>query len=82
MNVEKALRALRENGFEARWFATAAEAADALCAELSLSALTADRLKSLVRACGPLGPTLDEVEPLFLAHEFSELIPVCNVELG
>ena len=34
MNVEKALRALRENGFEARWFATAAEAADALCAEL------------------------------------------------
>ena len=24
MNVEKALRALRENGFEARWFATAA----------------------------------------------------------
>ena len=32
MNVEKALRALRENGFEARWFATAAEAADALCA--------------------------------------------------
>ena len=34
MNVEKALRALRENGFDARWFATAAEAADALCAEL------------------------------------------------
>ena len=34
MNVEKALRALRENGFNARWFATAAEAADALCAEL------------------------------------------------
>ena len=34
MNVEKALRALRENGFEARWFATASEAADALCAEL------------------------------------------------
>ena len=30
MNVEKALRALRENGFEARWFATAAEAADYL----------------------------------------------------
>ena len=34
MNVEKALRALRENGFDARYFATAAEAADALCAEL------------------------------------------------
>ena len=34
MNVEKALSALRENGFDARWFATAAEAADALCAEV------------------------------------------------
>ena len=34
MNIEKALSALRENGFDARWFATAAEAADALCAEL------------------------------------------------
>ena len=34
MNVEKALSALRENGFDARWFATAAEAGDALCAEL------------------------------------------------
>lgn len=34
MNVEKALAALRENGFDARWFATAAEAADALCAEV------------------------------------------------
>ena len=37
MNVEKALRALRENGFEARWFATAAEAADALCCLLYTS---------------------------------------------
>ena len=34
MNVEKALNALRENGFAVRWFATAAEAADALCAEV------------------------------------------------
>ena len=34
MNVEKALAALRENEFDARWFATAAEAADALCAEV------------------------------------------------
>ena len=34
MNVEKALSALRENGFDARWFATAAEAADALSAEV------------------------------------------------
>ena len=34
MNVEKALNALRENGFDVRYFATAAETADALCAEV------------------------------------------------
>ena len=34
MNVEKALATLQENGFAARYFATAAETADALCAEI------------------------------------------------
>ncbi len=39
---------------------------DALCKELSVSTLTAERLSSLVRACGPLGPTLEQVESLDL----------------
>ena len=34
MNVEKTLTVLRENSFDARYFAAAAEAVDALCAEL------------------------------------------------
>lgn len=34
MNIEKALAALRKNGFSVRYFATAAEAADALCAQV------------------------------------------------
>ena len=49
MNVEKALRALRENGFDARWFATAAEAADALCAEVKGKTVADD----LARAAQP-----------------------------
>ena len=38
----------------------------ALCAELSLSELTANRLAALVTACGPIGSTLDAVERLDL----------------
>ena len=35
MDVEKALAALKKNGFAARYFATPAEAADAICAEIT-----------------------------------------------
>lgn len=47
---------------------------DALCSELSLSELTANRLSSLVRACGPLGQTLDEVDELDLPPSSREAL--------
>jgi ATP phosphoribosyltransferase regulatory subunit len=47
---------------------------DALCDELALSGLTRRRLSALVRACGPLGQTLDEVEQLDLPQSSREAL--------